>query len=111
MDLAEEIIAQDFVEHNASSGTTPGLEGFKQFISMIGTAFPDISVKVEEIVAEENKVVARLTVSGTHKGMLMGSIPPTNKHATWTGIDIFAIADSKIKERWSQLPAIEMAGM
>lgn len=99
--LVEEIMAPDFVEHNVPPGATPGLEGFKQFISMIGAAFPDISVKVEDMIAEGNKVVARLTASGTHKGTLMGRIPPTDKHATWTGIDIFVIADGKIKERWS----------
>ena len=102
MELAEEVMAVDFVDHNASPEATPGLEGFKQFISMVGTAFPDISVKVEDMVAEENKVTARVTVSGTHKGTLMGSIPPTDKHATWTGIDIFGIEDGKITERWSE---------
>ena len=102
MELAEEIMTADFVDHNASPGAAPGTEGFKQFIAMVGTAFPDISVKVEDMIADGNKVVARLTVSGTHKGMLMGSIPPTNKHATWTGIDIFGITDGKIVERWSE---------
>jgi steroid delta-isomerase-like uncharacterized protein len=102
MELAEVIIATDFVDHNASPGAKPGLIGFKEFISMVGNAFPDFIIKVEDMVAEENKVTVRVTVSGTHKGMLMGSIPPTGKHATWTGIDIFGIENGKIKERWSQ---------
>lgn len=102
MDLAEEIMSPDYIDYNVSEGITQGLEGFRQFISMVTTAFPDISVKVEDMIAEESKVAVRLTISGTHKGVLMGNIPPTGKHATWTGIDIIGIEDGKIKERWNQ---------
>src|SRR5680860_758706 len=100
--LADEIMAPDFVDHNAPPGPAPGVEGFKQFISMLGNAFTDIRVEVEDIIAEENNVAARVRVSGTHTGTLLGKIPATGKHATWTGIDIIGIADGKIQERWSE---------
>lgn len=69
---------------------------------MVSTAFPDVQVNVEEMIAEGDKVVIRLTVTGTHKGVLMGTIQPTGKPATWTGIDILGIKNGKIVERWSQ---------
>lgn len=101
MGLAEELLAPDYKEYPGVPGGS-GLTGFKQFVAMVSTAFPDIRVTVEDLIAEEDKVVARVTVSGTHRGVLLGSIQPTDRHATWTGIDIIRVAGGKIVERWNQ---------
>lgn len=97
-----------FVDHNATPNLPKGIEGFKQFLAMVATAFPDIRVKVEDMLADENKVVVRLHVSGTQTGVLMGNIPPSGKYATWTGIDILKIDNGKITERWSQRDLLGM---
>lgn len=102
MTVAGELMAQDYIEHGSPAGQPSGIVGFQQFVAMVATAFPDLQVTVEDLIAEGDKVVARVTVRGTHKGTLMGSIPPTGKHATWTGIDIFQIASGKIVGRWNQ---------
>lgn len=102
MSVVEELIDQNYIEHGGPVGQPSGIEGFKQFIAMVATAFPDFQVSIEDLIAEGDKVVARVTVRGTHKGTLMGNIPPTGKHATWTGIDIFQIAGGKIVGRWNQ---------
>jgi len=102
MRLAEEVLAADYVEHPSFPGTPSGLAGFRQFVAMVATAFPDLHVTVEDVIAEGDKVAARVTVSGTHRGVLLGTIQPTGTHATWTGIDLIRIADGKIVERWSQ---------
>ena len=99
--VMDQIMASNFVEHNAPQENT-GLEGFRQFLNMIATAFPDIQVSIEDMLAEGDKVATRVVVKGTHQGPLMGNIPPTGKKAAWTGIDIFTIKDRKIVERWSQ---------
>src|SRR5438093_11820701 len=74
-----------FVDHALPPGLPGGLEGSKQFIGMYLTAFPDLHLTVEEMIVEGDKVVCRLTASGTHQGAFLG-IPPTGKHATWMGI-------------------------
>lgn len=102
MRLAEDVLAPDYVEHPGLPGGGSGLAGFKQFVGMVGTAFPDLHVTVEDLIAEGDKVAARLTVSGTHKGVFLGSIQPTGIHVTWTGIDLIRIAGGKIVERWNQ---------
>lgn len=102
MAAVDELIAPNYVEHEGPIGQPPGIDGFKQFIGMVATAFPDVQVTIEDLIAEADKVVARVTVRGTHTGVLMGTIPPTGRHATWTGIDIFQIADGKIVGRWNQ---------
>lgn len=95
----EELVARDFIEHDATPGQPPGLEGLKQFFSMLYQAFPDFHVDVEFMVAEEDMVVSRIKVTGTHKGELMG-IPATGKKVTFTGMGGFRIKNGKIVEHW-----------
>lgn len=99
--VADDLVARDFIEHSALPGLPPGRDGFKQFLTMLATAFPDLHVTIEDILTDRDKVVVRLTIRGTHRGELMG-MPPTNKPATWSGIDIIRIANGKMVERWGE---------
>jgi steroid delta-isomerase-like uncharacterized protein len=71
----------------------------KQFIIGLAKAFPDLHFKVEDILAEGDKVAYRLTVSGTHKGEFQG-IPSTNKKVSFTSTGISNIVDGKVEEDW-----------
>lgn len=102
------IMAENFTDHYASPDQPPGIEGFAQFLKMVSTAFPDISVIIEDIIAEEDKVAVRLTITGTHSGMLLGKIHPTGKKIFWSGIDILRIKNGKITDRWSQRDLLGM---
>ena len=62
-------------------------------------AFPDIHVTIEDIISAKDKVVARLTFRGTHKGEFQG-IQPTNKKVEWSGIWIYRVGNGKFVERW-----------
>jgi steroid delta-isomerase-like uncharacterized protein len=97
----ERVMAPDFVDHLAA-GQAPGRAGFEEFLKMLAGAFPDIQAQVEDVFSEGDKVAVRLTVTGTHTGLLLGRIPATGKRAAWTGIDILRIENGKIKERWSE---------
>jgi steroid delta-isomerase-like uncharacterized protein len=98
--LADELMAPDYAEHGSPEGETAGRAGFERFVGMVTGAFPDLQVSVEDLIAEGDKVVARLTVRGTHRGELMG-IPPTGRPATWSGIDIFEVSGGRITGRWN----------
>src|SRR5258708_4791647 len=100
----DDFIAPNFVNHSAAQlGMTGGdLEHVKQFLSMVMQVFPDLHYTVEDLVAEGDKVVARLTISGTQQGTFMG-IPPTGKHATISDIEIFRITGGKAVETWVQV--------
>ena len=95
----DEIFAADYVDHSAPPGFPAGLESFKQSFSMFRAAFPDIHVAVEDVIAAGDKVVVRLTFSGTHSGPLMG-MPPTGKFVTITGIAIDRLSGGKVVEHW-----------
>ncbi len=95
----DELVAINFIDHNAPPEISPGPEGIKQTFTMFRNAFPDLNVTVEDMIAEGDKVVARITLRGTHKGEFMG-IAPTGKQIKLATIDIVRIAGGKIAERW-----------
>ena len=95
--VADEIVATDYLNHNAAPGETPGREGLKQFVAAVRTAFPDLHFTVEDQIAEGDKVVTRFTGRGTHRGEFMG-IPPTGKAFAISGIGLYRLADGKIVE-------------
>ncbi len=98
-EVLAEVMDQDLVWHGGSFGELRGLEQFQQLIGQFFTAFPDLRANVDDIIAADDKVVVRLTASGTHQGELMG-IPPTGRRATWMDINIYRVADGKIVEEW-----------
>jgi len=106
--LADELFSPIFLLHDPSSPVEiRGPEGYKQDIIRFRSVFPDLHVTLEDIIAEEEKVVARWTARGTHTGPLR-SFPPTGRQVTLTGIDIFRIEDGKIAEEWSNADGLGM---
>jgi len=96
----DEFYAADAVHHEPDQDLQ-GLEEVKQYIAMYFEAFPDMSVSVEDLIAEGDKVVSRYAYLGTHQGELQG-IAPTNKHIEKEGITIHRIEGGKIVEEWEQ---------
>ncbi|MBI3944184.1 MAG: ester cyclase [Chloroflexi bacterium] len=80
-------VRPDVANHALMPGLPPGLEGWKLMAQMFFTAFPDMQVAIDDLVAEGDRVVARWTAQGTHQGELMG-IPATGKQVTLMGISI-----------------------
>ena len=99
----DEFFAPNLVDHNPPPipGLVPGLKGIKQAFNMFLTAHADGAHTIEDMIAEGDKVVVRITGHGTHTGEFLGS-PPTGKQLTMTGIAIYRIAGGKIVERWAE---------
>jgi steroid delta-isomerase-like uncharacterized protein len=74
-----------------------GVAAFKAGITSYRTAFPDLHLTVEEMIAEGDKVAYRWTARGTHRGEYEG-IAPTGKTITLTGITIIRIVNGKVVE-------------
>ena len=74
---------------------------------MFRTAFPDLKVTVDEVMAEGDLTFLRWHGEGTHKGQLM-QIPPTGKSVSITGMDILKLENGKIKERWAEVNALAL---
>lgn len=71
----------------------------KQHIVLFEVAFPNYELVVEDLLAEEDKVAARLTMRGTHLGEFMG-IQPTGKEVEWPVMLIYQIVDDKVIDHW-----------
>jgi steroid delta-isomerase-like uncharacterized protein len=84
-----------------------GPEAFKEVLAGIYNAFPDLGCRVDEMIAEGDKVAARWTIWGTHQGDLPG-LPATGKRAEWTGITIYRIVDGKVVEERGEEDALSM---
>jgi steroid delta-isomerase-like uncharacterized protein len=99
--IFDELSAPDFVWHTTSK-TLQGREPAREFLSMFFTAFPDGHFTIEDMIAEGDTVVTRLTFRGTHQGNFMG-IPPTGKQVNVAEIAILLIANGKAVEQWTSL--------
>ena len=97
--VVDEFLAPDFLSHNPSPGFGTDREGQKGAFAHFLAATPDGYHIIEDMVAEEDKVVTRVTAVGTHTGELFG-IPPTGKQFTMAGIAVHRLRDGKIVEHW-----------
>lgn len=70
-------------------------------------AFPDIRIKFEDVIVEENKVAGRYLLTGTHKGEFIG-LQPTAKQFKVDGMTVFSFRDAKIVERWNIVDMIAL---
>ena len=82
-----DLVADDFVEHQGGPGLPPTKQGTLEFFRILLDAFPDMRMNVEDLIASENKTVARVKATGTHKGEFMG-VPPTGARVDVQLIDI-----------------------
>jgi len=106
LSVADELLAPNYVSHDPS---TPdfgrGPENEKKRASLYRSAFPDLRITVEDMIAEGDMVTARWSCRATHKGDLSG-IAPTGKQITISGISIGRFAGGKIAEAWVNWDAL-----
>lgn len=105
--IADEIVAADYLNHNAAPGEQPGLAGLKEFVTTVHSAFPDVRFTVEDQVAEDDKVVTRFTITGTHQAEFAG-IPATGKGIIITALNIHRVSRGKVQEGWLNWDALGM---
>jgi len=104
---ADEFVAPDVIQNNSLPGLKPGRDGYKQTLEMVFSAFPDVRLTIEDLIAEGDEVAERWTIRGTHRSDFMG-VPATNRQVTVSGIDIYRYAGGKRVETWSQYDSLGM---
>jgi predicted ester cyclase len=103
---ADCFVAANFVEHNPR--LPPGLAGRKQFVTKVLAAFSDYHGEIEDLVAEGDKVVARVWWTGTQDGPYEGR-PPTGNKLSFSTADFFRIEEGKIAEHWDVVDTLSRA--
>lgn len=93
----DDLVAPDFIELDPFPGQEQGREGLKQVLAQMRQAFPDIHWRIEEQIAEADKVVTRFVWRGTHRGEFFG-VPATGRQVSVPGVVIDRIADGKMQD-------------
>jgi steroid delta-isomerase-like uncharacterized protein len=103
-----DLLADDFVEHEALPGLEPTKEGVKAFFRMYRAAFPDMRMEAQDVLVSGDKVVARARATGTHQGEFMG-MPATGRNVDAQLIDILRFADDGLAhEHWGVFDQLAM---
>ena len=98
LEVADEVISAEAVNYDTGLAPQPfGPEQMKATVRMVTAGFPDNRHAVEEMLAEGDTVVARVTLTGTHEGEFMG-MPPTGKKIEVNEIHIYRLEDGKAVE-------------
>jgi steroid delta-isomerase-like uncharacterized protein len=102
--LIDELDAPNFIHHDPDFPNFQTREDYKQWVTEIRNAFPDLHLTIEDVIAEGGQVVARWTFRGTNTGDMVTPmhIPATGKQVTVTGITISRFAEGKVVEDWHQ---------
>lgn len=107
LDRLTEVVSEDLLTPNIMPGIPDGLEGAKAAHRIMLAGFPDYQTIIEDLIAEGDKVVARIKMTGTHTGDFMG-IPATGRQISFTGIYIARIANGKIVEHWGEEDSVSL---
>ena len=97
--VADELIDPEFLDREAQPGRNRGPESFRQLITMLRTAFPDLHFAIEDLIGEGDTVAGRLTMNGTQTGPLMG-MPPTGRAVRQSHMHFVRFRDGKAIEHW-----------
>ena len=101
LNALDEVVSAEFVSHSLLPGLPPGLAGGNMVHQMTVAAMPDYHANIEDLIAEDDRVVMRFTLTGTHTGSEFLGLPASGRSINVTGISIFRIADGKIVEHWA----------
>jgi steroid delta-isomerase-like uncharacterized protein len=107
------VFAPNVVDRDPASDQQPGPEGFIHFFTGFRAAFPDLTISVEQLVADEDNVAIAYTVTGTHQGDFLG-IPATGRQIKARGLQIARFENGQIVERWGssdQLGILQQIGV
>jgi steroid delta-isomerase-like uncharacterized protein len=111
--VLDEIAIADYIENDPFPGMGNGREQLKLRAGALLSAFAPCTFKIEDIVAEGDRVAVRWRSRGTQSGEFMG-IPPTNRSYEIAGIDFHRLADGRMAEHWhvvDQLSQLQQLGL
>lgn len=98
LDVVNEVLTEDVTFHFAGEpAPLTGRDTVRARIEAVRAAFPDLRAEIEQMVAEDNRVVAIVTLHGTNTGDFMGQ-PPTGRPVVFTVVHSLRFVDGRIAE-------------
>jgi steroid delta-isomerase-like uncharacterized protein len=111
-DTWDDLVADDFVDHDPMAGLPPTKEGQRQIAEMVVATFDDRKIDAEYLESPDGRIVENWVFTSRHTGDAMG-IPPSGEEVQIRGIEIWRVTDGKINERWGVVDisdVLEQAG-
>ena len=105
--VAEELLSDTYVGHMTGNPAPLDRAGWLEFFRAFRVAFPDAQFTIDDMIGEGDRVVLRLTMRGTHRGVFNG-IPPTGRRVLVTGVSIERVVGGRIMEGWVTNDALGM---
>ena len=99
LDVIDERLANDVVEHEVLPGLPPTRAGVRQMFAGMRTGFPDFQIVADDMIAEDDKVFVRGTMRGTQRGVFM-DIPASGKSVAVPFADFFRLTQGRVVEHW-----------
>jgi len=103
----DDFLASGYRGHMSGSLQPIDRDGWTEWFQGFRSAFPDARFTVEDMIAENDRVAARLTMRGTHSGSLNG-MPATGRSVVVSGMSIERISEGRIVEGWNENDALGM---
>ena len=96
------LVTSGFIRHDLAGAfrEVGGPEGVTDFLQLFLKAVPDLQIKVEDIIATENRAAIRVTMKGTHQGEFQG-VAPTGKKVKISGNHLYCFEEGKMAEAWN----------
>lgn len=107
LDAFDGLVTAESLDHDPAPGQERGPKGYKTLFTEMRTAFPDLHVEVEHMLADDDDVAFAYTVTGTHTGPFQGH-EPTGRSFSMRGVQISRFQDGLLSERWG---STDEAGM
>ena len=107
VDVADELLAEDFVDHTPAPGSSGDRDSYKQRALQMRGPFTDIRTSTEQLVAEGDLVAERWHCRFKHTGEFMG-VKPTNRHVEIDGYAFYRFRDGRVAEFWGLSDAFGM---
>ena len=99
LDAIPSILHDDFTFRGSLGDERRGHQGFAEYVNMVHAALGDYRCAIEVLVEEQDKVFAKMSFGGLHRGVFMG-YKPSGKHVHWTGCALFTFRGEKVSDLW-----------
>lgn len=106
-DIIDELVHPNVISHDPFPGQPKGSEGVRSTMNIFRTAFPDLKLIHNDMIAEDDRVMIKFTATGTHQAKFM-NIPATNKKIAYEEVVILRLKDGQITEHWAVADAMAL---
>lgn len=102
---ADELCAPELVQHDPFTTRLTDLAAYLEYLAEVRLAFPDLELRLDDTVAEDDRVVVRWSFRGTHRAEMRG-LPATGRRVEFSGMSMYRLENGRIAEIWTSFDTV-----